>query len=75
MQIVLQHEANGLFLGEEQDWVETSREARKFLNGTEAVRFAKAARFTTNVRMIARYEQSQNQNAILLPLIGSLANY
>ena len=33
MQIVLQHEANGLFLGEEREWVETSRDARKFSNG------------------------------------------
>jgi len=73
MQIVLQHEANGLFLGEEREWVETSRDARKFSSGREAVRFAKAARFARNVRMIARYEQ--NQNAILLPLIGSLVNY
>jgi hypothetical protein len=73
MEIVLQHEANGLFLSDEQEWVETSREARKFASGIEAVRFAKAARFTMKVRMIARYEQ--NQNAILLPLVGSLVNY
>ena len=73
MEIVLQHHANGLFLGEEREWVHTSREARKFSNGGEVVRFARAARFARDVRMVARY--AQNEHAILLPLIGSLTNY
>ena len=73
MEIVLQHQSNGLFLGEEQQWVGTSREARKFSSATEAVRFAKAARFTRSVRIVVRYERKQH--AILMPLIGSLAHY
>jgi hypothetical protein len=73
MEIVLQHERNGLFLGEERGWVETSQEARKFASGNEAVRFANAAHFAPHVRIVARYER--NRQAILLPLAGSLANY
>jgi hypothetical protein len=73
MEIVLQDERNGLFLASEQEWVAKSQDARKFVNGREAVRFAKAAHFTPRVRIVARYER--NHLAILLPLIGSLAKY
>jgi hypothetical protein len=73
MEIVLQDERSGLFLGDEREWVETSRDARKFANGSEAVRFANAARFSPRVRMVARYERPRH--SILMPLVGSLANY
>lgn len=73
MEIVLQHQSSGLFLGGEQEWVGTSREARKFSSAIEAVRFARAARFTRSVRIVVRYERTQG--AILMPLMGSLAHY
>jgi hypothetical protein len=72
MEIILQHERSGLFLGGEREWVAKSQDARKFASGNEAVRFAHAARFAPEVRMVARYER--NRLAILLPLMGTVAN-
>lgn len=70
MEILLQHRATGHFVAEEQDWVEASRDARKFRNAAEAVRFANAARFAPQVRLIARFDRDRYR--ILMPLLGSL---